>query len=53
MVVGRLKRVSVARMEAMMLEGASAAPSTAPANPSKYQRSTAAPRRSRSAVAAE
>ena len=58
--VGRLKRVSVARMEQLMLEGANAAPRPPPietpvkavkapikkpATPSKYPRSTAVRRR--------
>jgi hypothetical protein len=55
--VGRLKRVSVAKMEAMMLEGARIAPppppietpvktvARKPATPSKYPRSTAVRRR--------
>ena len=56
-VVGRLKRVSVARMEQIMADGVSIAPPTpppietpvkpakAPAKPSKYPRSTAVRRR--------
>jgi hypothetical protein len=53
MVVGRLKRVSVAKMEQMMLEGVNSAPppplietpAKALARPSKYPRSTAVQRR--------
>ena len=53
MVVGRLKRVSVAKMEKMMLEGVNSAPppplletpAKALARPSKYPRSTAMQRR--------
>jgi hypothetical protein len=58
-VVGRLKRVSVAKMEAMMLEGVSATPGAKPIErppkaatpPAKYARSTAV--RRRQATAAE
>ena len=54
MVVGRLKRVSVARMDAMMLEGVNAAPAQSPIEtPAKpvrrYPRPAAVRRRDHSA----